>query len=397
MRLLKITLNTLLILFPLGEVIRFNLGSNIFVKPLDVLAGLLLIVAVIAYVSNKRLRVHLKWYYFYFPIVGFVSLCINTFWLKPHEFFVSFLYLLRWVSYMSIFFAVIATETEFRKKITNILFIDGFVLIIIGFIQYFLYPSLRNLYYLGWDEHLYRMFSTFLDPNFFGAFLVLYSLFVTGLAFNVAGRLSVKNKLIYFFIIITSQLAILLTYSRSALLMLIASGVTFFLFIQRKRFILYLIMIIVLFTILISPYFYIENIDLLRINSSLARLTTTQHALKIIQDHSLIGVGFDSYRYAQIQYHFINSESQFPAHSAAGVDISLLFVLATAGIIGLIAYSYLWFRLLVTAKARSNRFFVIFLASGIGLFINAFFINSLFYSEIMLWMWVIAGLAVANE
>ena len=56
--------------------------------------------------------------------------------------------------------------------------ISGSLIVLLGFIQLMFYPALRNLYYLGWDEHLYRMFSTFLDPNFAGAFFVLFTLFV---------------------------------------------------------------------------------------------------------------------------------------------------------------------------------------------------------------------------
>ena len=35
---------------------------------------------------------------------------------------------------------------------------------------------------------------------------------------------------------------------------------------------------------------------------------------------------------------------------------------------------------------------IVILASSIGIFVNAFFINSLFYPSIMLWMWVLIGL-----
>ena len=37
----------------------------------------------------------------------------------------------------------------------------------------FVYPDLRNLWYLGWDPHYYRVFATLLDPNYVGILLVL--------------------------------------------------------------------------------------------------------------------------------------------------------------------------------------------------------------------------------
>jgi len=394
MLLLKILLIILLILFPFGEIFRFNIGNNIFLKPLDAISILFLIWTAILYVKNKPFRQSLKWHYFYFPIIGFVSLLFNSYWLKPNEFLASFLYLLRWVSYLSIFFAVIQMEEVFKKRICKILVVDGLLVVLIGYIQYFLYPSLRNLYYMGWDEHLYRMFSSFLDPNFAGAFFVLYFIFILGLLFGKMKTHIGRTKFFYGSIAVLTVLAIFLTYSRSALLMFFISGAIFFLLLQKRRFILYLIFAIVLFIIIISPFFYIENLDLFRVTSSIERLDTAQNAIKIILDHPIIGVGFDTYRYAQIHYHLIRTTSQFPANSASGEDTSLLFVFATTGILGLFAYCYLWFKLFTKAfnSFKTDKFALIFFASGVGLFIDSLFVNSLFYAEIMLWIWVITGL-----
>lgn len=394
MRLLKILIILLLIFFPFGEIIRFNLGNNIFLKPLDLISCFVLLWTAILYIKHKEFRKSLRWYYFLFPIIGLMSLIINSYWLNSHELFTSFLYSLRWTSYLSVFFSLLQLDEKFKKTITKFLIIDGIIILLIGYMQFFLYPSLRNLYYLGWDEHLYRMFSSFLDPNFVGAFFVLYFIFIAGLLSNKTKKLSKRTIYFYLGLLFVTVIAVFLTYSRSALLMLLGSGITFFILLNKKKFIIYLIGAIVIFIILISPYFYIENLDLLRINSSISRLQTAQHALIIIQKSPLIGVGFDSYRYAQIKFNLIRPTSQFQSHSASGDDVSLLFVFATTGIIGLIAYCYLWFRLAINAKdtLNKNNFALIFIASGIGLFIDSLFINSLFYSEIMFWMWMIVGL-----
>lgn len=173
--------------------------------------------------------------------------------------------------------------------------------------------------------------------------------------------------------------------------MLFVSGITFFLLLQKKKFIFLLVGAFAVFVLIISPFFYIENLNLFRVHSSLARLETAQRALEIVPHNPLFGVGFDSYRYAQVHYHVHTAQTKFPAHSDAGVDMSLLFVLATTGIAGLIAYCYLWLRLLAYARERKREGMVA-LASSIGLFVNALFINSLFYPTIMLWMWLIFGL-----
>src|ERR1700722_12473805 len=190
MRILKILIILLLIVFPFGEIFRFDAGNNVSIKPLDVLSILLLFCTVFLYIRNKTFRKSLTWYYFFFPIAGLVSLLINSCWLNSHNLFTSFLYCLRWVSYLSVFFAILQFDQSFKKKITKFLIADGLIILSIGYIQFFLYPHLRNLYYLGWDEHLYRMFSSFLDPNFVGTFFVLYLVFVAGLLFHNKKTLS---------------------------------------------------------------------------------------------------------------------------------------------------------------------------------------------------------------
>jgi O-antigen ligase len=391
MSLLKVLIVLLLFFFPFGELIRFNVGINIILKPVDIISALIFLWVVIYYIKEKKFRKSLKWYYFFFSIVGIVSLIINSYWLKPNELLTAFLYLLRWIIYMSIFFAVIHLDQQFRKKIVKFLFIDGIVVVLIGYIQFFMYPDLKNLYYLGWDDHMYRLFSSFFDPNFVGAFFVLYLIFVAGFLFA-----KVKHSKKFFWINITVAIATLiatfLTYSRSAILMLITSGVTFFIYVGKKKFIIYLLLIIGVFMVLASPYFYLENINPFRKYSSFQRLSDISKGLTIFKDHPIVGVGFDSYRYAQYRYHYeCGNCTQNPVHNAAGTDNSIVFVLATTGLIGFAAYFNLWYQLIKKAWKIKNRFSIIFITSTVGLFINSLFNNSLFYTEIMIWMWFITS------
>lgn len=397
MLILKILIVLLLILLPLGEIPRFNFGNYIYIKPLEVIAVITLFWIIVLYIKNKSFRKTLHWYYFFFPLIGIISLGINSIWLKPVELLASFLYLLRWVAYMGIFFAVLQCDEKFRKQIYNFLLIDGIVFLLIGYFQFFFYQSLQNLSYLGWDRHEYRLVSSLFDPNYAGAFLVLFLVFLAGTVFNSKNKLKRTTIVFYSIISVITLVAVFLTYSRSALIMLLISGITFFVILNKKKYILYLTGVVVLFIIVISPFFYIENIDLFRLNSGLARLADMQHSVKIIADHPLLGVGFNAFRYAQIRYNFAPEVLSVPSNAASGVDTSILFVLATTGIIGLIAYGNLCVQLFKKAKSSANRYSLIFIVSGIGLVINSFFNNSLFYSEIMFWMWMIAGLMYAEK
>jgi hypothetical protein len=202
----------LLLFLPFGEIFRFGLGDNIYLIPLDVISVLLLMWTTVLYIINKSYRKSLYWYYFSFPLVGLIALGINSYWLKPNELVTSFLYLFRWVAYMSIFFAVIRFDESFRKKVTVLLFIDGIVVLLIGYLQYFFYQNLKNLFYLGWDNHLYRMFSSFFDPNFVGAFFVLYFIFLIGLRYGIGRKIRMRLNVLYSILIVAVLVAIFLTY-----------------------------------------------------------------------------------------------------------------------------------------------------------------------------------------
>ena len=112
---------------------------------------------------------------------------------------------------------ILSQNKDFKSLVKKLIIFIGIFIVGLGFIQFLFYQSLRNLFYLGWDEHLYRMFSIFLDPNFAGAFFVLYYfLFVLNILID-----SLKiNKI--FFIFHWSYFTFyldcnFLTYSRSAL------------------------------------------------------------------------------------------------------------------------------------------------------------------------------------
>jgi len=371
-----------LFLFPMGEIVRIDLGNNIIVKPLDI--GLGLIVFLWLMFKFKKSE-EIKQKSILVPILLFAgsacfSLIINYFSLSLNQFFASFAYLIRWIIYAGIFFVVIDFDSQFKKRISSLLIIVGSLVVGLGYVQYFFYPSLKELFYLGWDEHMHRMFSVFLDPNFAGAFFVLFFLFLVNIF------LKKKNTLIGLLLILALG-AIFLTFSRSALIMLIVSSGMLFVLLNKKIWMGLLLGITLLVLVISSRYFSVENINLFRVVSTEARIETSRNAIKITQDHPVFGVGFNSYRYAQIRYGFRNIASSI-SHADASPDNSFLFVMATSGLVGFIFFVFLWFRIL-KYNVKNNP---LLLSSVIGVFISSLFINSLFYTGIMFWLWVIIGL-----
>jgi O-antigen ligase len=403
MKLLKLLILFILFLFPFGELLRFDVGNNIVLKPLDVVVGLTVVWWIVLQVQNLKFKIQsLKKNYFLLPLlsfssIGFVALLINLTWLAPNNFLASLLYLVRFVSYALLFPLVLQFDQKFKKKIKLFLLIDGLVIVIFGFLQYFFYNGLGNLFYLGWDEHKHRIFSIFFDPNFAGAFFVLYLLFVGGFLFNAVKKKKQKEQIIFSSIMLLTLLAVFLTFSRSALLTLIVGASTLLFLINKKKLLLWVFGAIILFGIIASPKFDDENMNLFRGASSSARLGNYAVAIKVFQNHPVVGVGFNSYRYTKELYGFDHEWIKAPSHADAGVDNSFLFVLATTGIIGFVVYAWLWVNILKRAFAAHRKKFqigaVIVIASSFALFTNALFINSLFFAPLMLWVWMIFGLS----
>ncbi len=386
----------ILLTFPLGEMLRLDVGNNIAIKPLDVLVVVAALIAAVLFVFKKIKfsQTHLTKPLIAFSAISLLSLIINFNNLSSNHAFTAFLYWVRFASYAVVYYVIVTIDKHSIKIAKKLLLVSGTIFIFLGFIQYFLYANLRNLYYLGWDEHNYRLFSTFLDPNFAGTFLTLFLLFLLAHIEKIFNK-DKSNIAKLGILAVLNIVAIFLTYSRSAIIMLIVGVGSYLILINKKKYLLVLIGTMFLAFLLLYPTFNKENTNLFRTTSSFARLETYSNALKIISDRPFVGVGFNAYRYSQESYGFRPVESRFPDHAEAGVDSSLLFVTATTGFIGLAAYLYVWYSIIKKSyqKRNKNRLFPsVVISSTIGLFINSLFINSLFYPTIMLWMWVVVGL-----
>ena len=183
--------------------------------------------------------------------------------------------------------------------------------------------------------------------------------------------------------------------------MLFFSLLTFLTIKNMKKWIFGVILLFLIFFVGSSRNFYIENLNLLRVVSSEARIKSAIEALNIIKKQPVLGVGFNAYKYAQIRSGTRSSINALTSHADAGTDNSFLFILATTGIVGFISYAYMWFKLLksdsLKIKQNSNWLRPVIIASTVGLFIDALFINSLFYPFIMMWMFCIFGLSVKEN
>lgn len=398
MKLLKFFTKLSVFSIILGEVFRVSLGNDIFIKPQDALIVICVFLFIIYCIKVRKFpKNFLLKPIAVFTLFALIALLVNSGSLNGNQLLTSFSYLIRWVMYAAMYVIIVNFDDGFKKTLIKVMFVSGLIVVVCGYLQYFLYPNLRNLYYLGWDEHNYRMFSVFLDPNFAGAFFVLFLLFAfEWINIQMRGN-SNRNTILLYAVAILTFTATLLTYSRSAILMLVTGLVTYLILIRRKKLIFLFFGISALALVLLSPTFNKENTNLLRVTSGLARLETYDNAIEIIKDRPLFGVGFNAYRYTQQLYGFRDAKTQFENHADSGVDNSFLFVFATTGILGLSAYIYLWFRILnhffILKPKKVNIHSAVIISSVSGLFINSLFINSLFFAPVMLWMWAIIGVS----
>ncbi len=393
MGILNYLLIFLIIIFPIAELGKIQSGS-ISISLNDI--ALFITASVwflLDYKKIKKTKFKLFTPILFFVLIGFFSLIFNISNLNLNEFFVSFLYLARWILYSFLYFILITRDKKFIKKFKNILLIPISTVLIIGIIQYFYYPSLRNLFYLGWDEHLYRLFGGFLDPNFAGAFLVISLMYLSFLSHQAF----VKKQKNLFLLTLTLScftfISIYLTYSRSALIMLLVSFTVFLVLIKKLRLLIFLLIPFLIFIFISPKAFQTEGTNLFRVFSTQARIESAQIAIDIIGENPIFGVGFNSYRYAQNKYANLSDSKWETTHSGAGTDNSFLFVAATTGIIGFLIYIYLIYKIYYLARTQAKNPLSIILISVLsGLLVNSLFINSLFYVFILEWLWILAAL-----
>jgi O-antigen ligase len=400
MGILKIFFTITILLLPLGEFGRYflpQIGSTPLVVN-DVLVGLVVLV----WLGKKIVKKGTIQVKLWLPIIAFLGVCclsllVNSTRLTIPQLIVSSLYIVRWGIYAGLYFVVADFDNAFRQRILTLLLIAGQIVVSIGFLQFFFYPSLRNLYYLGWDEHLYRMFSVFLDPNFAGVFFVLVFLLTGGVVFKKIKEKKQIAAVVVGIFSVFDLIAVYLTYSRSALLMLLISIVVFLWLYQKKTYIIFSFIVLVFILFLSPKSFQTEGTNIFRIASTEARLTSAQDALDIAVKNPLLGVGFNAYRYAQYKYGYISGKYWVISHGGGSTDNSYLFILATTGVVGFLTYLFLIYQVskvqkIALVKKETKILGIVTIASLIGLLVSAVFTNTLFYIFIMEWVWIVIGL-----
>lgn len=373
-----------LAIFPLGQLIRIDtqvFGINITIHPTDLVVGVSLVLFILGFIKKTGLFNQIA----SFLAVASFSLIFSLTFFGLENVFVGSLYLLRLFGYSTLFLLAwnIAVKKKQKKSLFSSLILVSLFTGIFGWIQYFWYSDLRFLKLLGWDDHHFRLVGTFLDPGFTSIILVL------GFLATFVSFVSRKDKkvipILVFFLV-----TIAFTYARAAYLALFAG---LFVVFRLKRGIKRFFWIVFAFLILIFllPRPAGEGVKLERLHSVYDKIENYSQTIEIIKKHPLFGVGFNNICAARVRY---LGDLGDGSHSCSGSDSSLLFVLATTGVVGLLIYLNLATQLL--GSLSRDTFGKAFLACSVALFVHSFFVNSLFYPWIMGWMAILLALAVKS-
>ena len=382
MKILKILFNLSLLFLSLGQLSSIFKQGSTSLYAFDIF--LLLFVSYglyyFLYVKKSFVLPSVSLLFLSFSFVALLSLFRVIPLYSNSELLVSFLYLVRWVLYLLsglVVFNMLDKNLITKEYITSRFVLSGVIISILGFMQLLIFPDLSVLdSSLGWDPHKNRLFSTFLDPNFVGAYLNILLIFLFNKYYSKEEFFSTIDGIIFGVFL----LALFLTFSRSAWLVLSFTILIYGLYKSK-------LLLLTFFIVSFSTYFAVPRIQT-RISgitdpsdSAHFRLISWGNTLDIAKDNLFLGVGFNTFRYAQRELGLL-SYGEVKSHGASSSDSSLLFVLATTGILGFLFYLGGFVHVFFKTKHLMIKTLIF------GLLVNSFFINSLFYPQIM-FLWIV--------
>lgn len=336
------------LIFPFGQLLSSNL--------LDILVAAIAVL----YLAESKLKIQTS---SLFSLVLIFSFAVSLTSFNPSETLIGFLYLLRLFSYLILPLAIMQTKIS-KLDLQKYLVLASLTASIFGLLQYLLLPDLRFLKTFGWDDHYFRLTFPFLDPAYTGIVFVVTILYLLGT------KMFTKHKFNLMLAILVSALA--LSFSRASLGALIVGLV----FLQYKNSISFLkiihILVLIFIIIAIAPKPGGEGVNLARVNSLVQKLENYDKGFEIIHKYPLFGVGFNNLC-------LVRERSMQNSNACHGLDNSFLFIWATSGILGLIAFTHLVYQIF---KRSNFQFKAILLA----IIFHSLFTNTLFYNFIMFWL-----------
>ncbi len=348
-----------------------------------------------------------------FSLIAVFSLLVSLAFLQPGEVAAGSLYLVRLLEYVML--GIITMDTAKNTKdamvIIKTMVISAMLIAVAGFIQLIIYPDLGNLVEYGWDPHMNRLVSTWLDPNFIAGFISYILAIVVGITLYTKS-LAKKSGLIV--IVAVLAVALFLTYSRSGYLAAAAALGIIGILKSRKLLIGSVIIFIVALNFLPRAQERVDDlyhsVESFVFNTSTnpdptarLRIQSWNQTLELIWQRPLLGSGYNTLKYVKYDEGFIQNTD---VHSASGSDSSLLTILATTGVLGLFPFLWLYWNALKLSfqNWRSKKIPLMWQGYGLGVFagtmgllVHSLFVNSLLFAQIMIFFWISVGILVQKR
>lgn len=308
-----------------------------------------------------------------------VSFVISLFFYSLNENIIASLYAIRLTMYgvyiVYLFHHVSSTQL---RLVVPLIMTSGLILLV-SILQFFLYPDIGNIAYLGWDPHISRLVGVFLDPP-----IAAGMFFLSGWYLVYQAQKAKRHYLLIALLVITF-ISIVLTYSRGAFLAILAVILLFGILLKRYK-IAFVMIVTIIILILLIPKAQTESINLMRTTSITARLEDYSKGFEIWQKNPIFGIGYNHIRFEKEKYiHEVFVEDYNPSHGIASFHSSFMIILVTGGLGGLALFSYI-----LCILSRKSTYFlmsVVFL-STISLFDNVllhpfilFFLGALFVAD----------------
>ena len=332
----KILLLLTFLLFSLGQLGRvslFNQQINFYLYEVGMAILLIVYFLKLKFTPLKKLFDSQHWI-FWGWIYLLISFFVKFFDYSLFENLVSFLYLLR-VFFYFLFFTYLYFYYQKKEKKDLVLgfLIFSFLTIIFSFVQFFLYPNLRNLAYLGWDVHQNRVFGLFFDTSIAASVYGLLFLF----------WLNYKEKK-YFYFLPFLFLLIYFTYSRFVIFSFLIVLLLFFL---KKSSWKNILLILIIFGLLFVffPQRSGLGVNFNRVFSIESRIKENILGIKIGMKNLLFGIGYNRIRFFRQKNNLLWKSDFNIYHGASSFQSSYVTIFVTTGIIGLIFFGKIIFQL----------------------------------------------------
>ncbi len=260
-----------------------------------------------------------------------VPLALNAHLLSSRELLLAGLYAMRFLFLAGAFVVaawLVRTPGD-RRQLATALGYAATALVGLGFVQRVLLPDIGFLAAYGWDPHQNRLLSTFVDPNFFGMFLVMVHTVL------LAAVLDAKQRRPFLIGLLAAVLlAIVLTLSRSTYLALVvASSVVLLIRSWRSWVVLAVCFALALGA---NPTVRARIADAFALDdTSRFRIQSWVETLEVAERAPLVGVGYNALGPARIRLGYL---TDLTGHSAQGSDSSLILIFVTTGLVGLALY-----------------------------------------------------------